>query len=486
MTTMPSGSVQVAPVGQTFVQGGVAALLAGDRHVEVALLGHLARAGSTGRRRVKSTPFSLSIESTRIHWTCGSRDWLFSVDAGVDAAAAADAARDVERVARTCTPGIGPACRPPSRPCRTARVYSRSISASGRAQAVLRDLVQALRAAGRQQEAGGRGGRARRELAARHAVDGRRRLVSGVHRRTPHCATSPGRAGGAGAGFGSSGLKRGWCGLWQLRAQQVASCARSTRRCAGRARRPASRGASRRGTGRTAGTTRRTTRARRSPGAARRGSSASWQSRHQRCSLVVRQHDVGRASSVSVAARAVRPSGPAWQAEHGKMPSENGGGGTSRRSSAGRGRLAPARCGRPPVAATDATAARPATAARGRHAPHAALRRQARGSSTHALHLAQPHRLEHLQPLADHRRDVPRDDVAHARDARRSARAAPPAGSASTSVSSGAVAFSVKRCGGMSADQPSVWPGRRSSTRMSSSLPAHLHRAASARCGRAR
>src|ERR1700674_3801021 len=86
----------------------------------------------------------------------------------------------------------------------------------------------------------------------------------------------------------------------------------------------------------------------------------------------------------------------AWQLEHGKMPSENGGGGTSRRSGTVGlwGFWVP-------------SAASRTSANSGRRIP--CLRT---AQLHHALDLTQPHRLEELQPLADNARQVHRYCVA--------------------------------------------------------------------------
>ena len=158
------------------------------------------------------------------------------------------------------------------------------------AQALLRHLVQAP--AGRTPSAGSR----RRRRAANEANCRREQLLShepAVWFFTGRCfmAGPPVGRGGSGAGFGASALKRGECGLWQWAHSRYRLCPFQSpvRRPWTPARQsrsfspwhwPHSRYDSSNGT------------ARRSRGAASRGRSASWQSRHQRCCSSCLQHDV--------------------------------------------------------------------------------------------------------------------------------------------------------------------------------------------------
>src|SRR5262249_20152595 len=126
--------------------------------------------------------------------------------------------------------------------------------------------------------------------------------------------------------------------------------------------------------------------------------SASWQSRHQRwvssCLSAI-------SVCMAVSSRR-RRSGvmPAWQLEQGKMPSENGGGGTSTLSG-------PVAEGvfRPSAATSRANPDSTDSAA-------AAMRRLLYTAQLHhALNLAQPHGLEEMQALADDARQIPGDDL---------------------------------------------------------------------------
>src|SRR6266571_3651830 len=107
-----------------------------------------------------------------------------------------------------------------------------------------------------------------------------------------------------------------------------------------------------------------------------------------------------------------------WHCVHGKIPSENGGGGTSTRWPGAAG-------GCDAVRAATGTAAGAATCA-----PPPAVMFTASAIATaqptsvttlrmhlthRALHLAQPHGLKHLQPLPDHRGDVQGDGGTHLR-----------------------------------------------------------------------
>ena len=251
---MPSGSVQVAPVGQTFVHGALRHCWHATGHVEVALLGHLVGlVVRVGVREVDALLLLHREHADPVHLRVARLVVL--LDARVDAAPAADAARDVERVARTRRRAA--AARPRrSPPCRTARAYSRSISPKASLQA----LAAASRAG-----ASGRSAVSSQPAAAAAAHeancrrrDRRRALRPDRHRASP-CASPAGpRWAARGAGFGAMRLEARLVRVVAVRAEQVASCGRSTVPSAGRARRRASRAASRRGTGRTAGTTPRT------------------------------------------------------------------------------------------------------------------------------------------------------------------------------------------------------------------------------------
>src|SRR5450830_1191114 len=98
-----------------------------------------------------------------------------------------------------------------------------------------------------------------------------------------------------------------------------------------------------------------------------------------------------------------------WHVVHGKIPSENGGGGTSTRSSGVAGWLGAA-CGGAFAPAAAGACATPredtvqSTVARTAQTATAAVLRM--DLAYDALHLPQPHRLEDLQPLTDHRGDV--------------------------------------------------------------------------------
>ena len=102
---MPSGSCQVAPTGQTFTQGGLLALLALHRHVELALLGHRLRV-VVGVGVLTSTPFVLVHLQHPDPLDLRIAGLVVLLDAGVDAAAAADAAGRGPGRSRTARPGM--------------------------------------------------------------------------------------------------------------------------------------------------------------------------------------------------------------------------------------------------------------------------------------------------------------------------------------------------------------------------------------------
>ena len=109
-------------------------------------------------------PLSLFIDSTRIHCTCGSRDWLFSATQA-STQRRLPLQRERSSAYANSTPGIGPASETlTSLPYFS--VYSRSQSAIALRRRSLRNLVQAARAARGQQEPGrGRGARPTRTRA---------------------------------------------------------------------------------------------------------------------------------------------------------------------------------------------------------------------------------------------------------------------------------------------------------------------------------
>src|SRR5579863_2050549 len=97
--------------------------------------------------------------------------------------------------------------------------------------------------------------------------------------------------------------------------------------------------------------------------------------------------------------RRLRSTGmPEWQLEQGKIPSENGGLGTSRRSEtlAAEGALPLSAAGNP---RPDSTRMRQMPAPAGMPVRHHSLRT---AQLHHALDFAQPHCLEQLQAVSDH------------------------------------------------------------------------------------
>ena len=395
----------------------VAALLARHRHVEVALLGHLGGlVVGVGVREVDALLLLHREHADPVDLRVARLVVL--LDAGV---------------ARSGGSRCSARCRARRRTARRAcaavsdtvtalpyfAVYSRSMSAS----ACLQPLLRAPRA-------GACGPQAVSTKPAAAAAAQVRELARAICRRASsvvHGCSSPSLAGAAALRrrLGRERLEARLVRVVAVRAQQVASCGRSSRRV----RRPC--------------TPARQSRSfspwhwphsrydssndTRSPLArcSLSRSVASWQSRHQRCCLVVLQHDVG----VHVGQRrgACGSSGmPAWQVGAGEDAL-----GERRRRHLERAPGAPlgATAGRAEPARRRVVAAQ-REAADARRAPATARTRRVTGLAhrlqlDHALHLAQPHRLEHLQPLADDRGDVARDGVADGRVRGEVARAAP-------------------------------------------------------------
>ena len=190
---------------------GVAALLAGDRHVEMALLRDLGRVVvGVGVAEVDALLLLHLQHADPVQLRVARLVVL--LDAGVDAAPAADAAGQVERVGEEHAGQrrrVGHLHRHAAlRGVLALHLVERL------AQALLRHLAQAPGAAPRQQEAGGGGAGDRGELPARAGARARA-VASRFFTGRCFMAQFPGGRGGSGAGFGCSAWKRGACGLWQ-------------------------------------------------------------------------------------------------------------------------------------------------------------------------------------------------------------------------------------------------------------------------------
>ena len=274
---MPSGSFQVACVGQTFTQGGFAALLALHRHVEVARPRHRLRV-VVDSAWARSTPCAFSISSTRIQWIWGSRGTGCSPSrrrrrSGGSRRSARGRARSRTR-RRPRAPAVPDTvhrlaelrrvlrlrlarARPSRRPARAPG------SSSGRsASAPQPDSGRQRRAGGRGAEEGAALGRrpARRPGSSARSAS---RPGSAPTRRPQGAALRLGRGSSvhllgsdAAAAPGRIRLEARRVRVVAVHAEEVGLLRRPTSRCASRARPPASRGTCRRGTGRTAGTTR--------------------------------------------------------------------------------------------------------------------------------------------------------------------------------------------------------------------------------------
>ncbi len=218
---MPSGSVQVAPVGQTLVHGGFAALLAGDRHVEVALLRDLLGVVvGVGVREVDAL-LLLHLRARGSSASAGRATGCSPRRRRRRSAGSRCSARCRAR-RRTRTPGSGRRVGRPSPPCRSFAAYSRSISRERLAQAArFGTSRRRLRAARRQQRSRRRprGGRRRN---CRRAAGARARALRLVrHGQVAH-GSFPGGCGRSGAGFGCERLEARLVRVVAVRAQQVA------------------------------------------------------------------------------------------------------------------------------------------------------------------------------------------------------------------------------------------------------------------------
>ena len=212
MTTMPSGSVQVAPVGQVLTHGGLRHCWHGHRHVEVALLRDLLRlVVGVGVGEVDA----LLLLHLRAPGSSGSGDrgTGCSPRRTRRRSAGSRCSGTGRARSRTRRPAWGRCRRPAPRPRASPR-YSRSISSRARRSrsfGISRSRRGRTRSGGSRRRRRRRSTRTCRREHAGASRDGEPAGASG----SLLIASSPGRVGGRGGGFGASAWKRGACGLWQ-------------------------------------------------------------------------------------------------------------------------------------------------------------------------------------------------------------------------------------------------------------------------------